>query len=80
MDRQLDPLGSQLLHEELIDKGVNIYYNDEIDRFFGETAVTGVKLKSGLIIDCQAIVTAIGTVPNIELIKNIGIAHANEAC
>ncbi len=33
MDRQLDPLGSQLLHEELTSKGVDIYYNDEIERF-----------------------------------------------
>src|SRR5213075_2048970 len=32
MDRQLDPLGSQLLHEELVDKGIQVYYNDEIER------------------------------------------------
>jgi len=35
MDRQLDPLGSQLLHEELTSKGIEIFYNDEIDRFLG---------------------------------------------
>ncbi|MDX2047097.1 MAG: molybdopterin-dependent oxidoreductase [Chitinophagaceae bacterium] len=73
MDRQLDPLGSQLLHEELTDKGVDIYYNDEIERFLGEQHITGIRLKSGLIIDCQAIVIAIGTVPNIELAKAAGI-------
>ena len=38
MDRQLDPLGSQLLHEELVDKGVDIYYNDEIERFLGDNS------------------------------------------
>ncbi|MEO6548570.1 MAG: molybdopterin-dependent oxidoreductase [Ferruginibacter sp.] len=69
MDRQLDPLGSQLLHEELVDKGVDIYYNDEIDRFLGKDKVTGIRLKSGLLINCQAIVVAIGTVPNIEIAK-----------
>ncbi len=69
MDRQLDPLGSQLLHEELIDKGVEIYYNDEIERFVGEGHITGIRLKSGLLIDCQAIVIAIGTVPNIEIAR-----------
>lgn len=74
MDRQLDPLGSQLLHEELTDKGITIHYNDEIDRVSGQNEVTSIKLKSGLSVDCQAIVTAIGTVPNIELIKNTGIA------
>ncbi|HTH30943.1 MAG TPA: FAD-dependent oxidoreductase, partial [Lacibacter sp.] len=73
MDRQLDPLGSQLLHEELTDKGVDIYYNDEIERFLGDTTVTGIRLKSGLMIDCQAIVIAIGTVPNIEIVKAAGI-------
>ncbi|HEV8287145.1 MAG TPA: molybdopterin-dependent oxidoreductase [Chitinophagaceae bacterium] len=73
MDRQLDPLGSQLLHEELTHKGIDIYYNDEIERFLGENNVTGIRLKSGLMINCQAIVIAIGTVPNIELAKDCNL-------
>ncbi|MDQ6761812.1 MAG: FAD-dependent oxidoreductase, partial [Bacteroidota bacterium] len=67
MDRQLDPLGSQLLHEILTEKGIQIYYNDEIERFLGTEIIEGIRLKSGLTIDCQAIVIAVGTVPNIEL-------------
>jgi ferredoxin-nitrate reductase len=73
MDRQLDPLGSQLLHEELLSKDVDIYYNDEIERFYGNGKVSGVQLKSGLTINCQAIVIAVGTVPNIELAKTCGL-------
>jgi ferredoxin-nitrate reductase len=73
MDRQLDPLGSQLLHEELEDKGIEIFYNDEIGRVAGEEAVTGIHLKSGLYLECSAIVVAIGTVPNIELAKSAGL-------
>jgi ferredoxin-nitrate reductase len=73
MDRQLDILGSQLLDETLRDKGVDIYYNDEIERFLGSTHVEGIYLKSGLTIHCQAIVIAIGTTPNIELAKASGI-------
>jgi len=73
MDRQLDPLGSQLLHEELTAKGVDIYYNDEIERFLGDKTVSGIRLKSGLLIEAQAIVIAIGTVPNIEIAKASGI-------
>jgi ferredoxin-nitrate reductase len=73
MDRQLDPLGSQLLHEELISKGIEIFYNDEIDRFLGEKNISGVRLKSGLHISCHALVIAIGTVPNIEVAKAAGI-------
>ncbi|MEP6727387.1 MAG: FAD-dependent oxidoreductase, partial [Bacteroidota bacterium] len=73
MDRQLDPLGSQLLHEELADKGVQIYYNDEIERYLGRTVIEGIQLKSGLIIQCQAIVVAVGTIPNAELAKESGL-------
>lgn len=73
MDRQLDPLGSQLLHEELTDRNIDIYYNDEIERFLGDTTVSGIRLKSGLMIDCQAVVIAIGTIPNIEIAKSAGI-------
>ncbi len=73
MDRQLDPLGSQLLHEELTDKGIDIYYNDEIERFLGIHQIEGIRLKSGLMINCQAIVMAIGTVPNIELARASGL-------
>ncbi|WP_153799197.1 nitrate reductase [Foetidibacter luteolus] len=73
MDRQLDPLGSQLLHEELTDKGIDIYYNDEIERFLGNTQIEGIRLKSGLLINCQAVVVAIGTVANIELAKACGL-------
>ncbi len=73
MDRQLDSLGSQLLHEELVDKGIEIFYNDEIERFLGHTKVQGVRLKSGRTIQCQAIVIAVGTVPNIELARQAGL-------
>jgi ferredoxin-nitrate reductase len=75
MDRQLDVLGSQLLHEELEEKGVEIYYNDEIERFLGAKAATAILLKSGLQIDCQAIVIAIGTTPNIEIAKACGLDY-----
>ncbi len=73
MDRQLDILGSQLLHEELTDKGIEILYNDEIDRFIGSGTIEGLRLKSGIDIACQAIVMAIGTTPNIELAKACGL-------
>ena len=73
MDRQLDPLGSQLLHEELTDKGVQIYYNDEIERVLGNSSIEGIRLKSGLAINCQAIVVAVGTIPNAELARECGL-------
>lgn len=73
MDRQLDNLGSQLLKEELEDKGIDIRFNDEVDRFLGSSTLEGVRLKSGIDISCQAIVMAIGTTPNIELARSCGL-------
>lgn len=73
MDRQLDELGSQLLHEELTDKGIEIFYNDEIERFLGTGSVEGIRLKGGRTITCQALVIAIGVVPNIELARAAGL-------
>ena len=73
MGRQLDMMGSQLLHEEIIGKGIEIIYNDEVDHFLGDKNISGIRLKSGRLIACQSLVIAIGTVPNIELIKQAGI-------
>ncbi|MCF3109720.1 molybdopterin-dependent oxidoreductase [Niabella sp. CC-SYL272] len=73
MDRQLDALGSQLLYEELTDKGIEIYFNDATERILGNTAVTGILLKSGRTLTCTAIVFAIGTTPNIELARMAGL-------
>ncbi len=73
MDKQLDNLGSQLLEEELKEKGIDIFYNDEIERVFGGKRVTGIKLKSGQEINCQAIILGIGTIPNIELARACGL-------
>lgn len=73
LDRQLDALGSQLLHEEMIDQGCEVYYNDEVQLINGQSKVTSIRLKSGRTINCDAIVFAIGTVPNIELAKECGL-------
>ena len=73
LDRQLDPLGSQLLHEEMVDQGCDIYYNDEVQLFYGQEKLTGIRLKSGIRIDCDALIIAIGTTPNIELATSCGL-------
>ena len=73
MDRQLDVLGSQLLHEEMLDKGIEIFYNDEVQTYLGHEQLSGIKLKSGIEISCSAMVFAIGTVPNIQVAKQAGL-------
>jgi ferredoxin-nitrate reductase len=73
MDRQLDTLGSQLLLEEMRDLGIETYFNDEIDTFYGSEQVEAVRLKSGRKIDCQVVIFAIGTRPNMELAQDAGL-------
>lgn len=75
LDRQLDSLASQLLHLEIVDQGCAIYYSDEVQLFYGQTRLTGVRLRSGRVLECDALVFAIGTVPNIEIAKSAGLEH-----
>jgi ferredoxin-nitrate reductase len=75
LDRQLDPLGSQLLHEEIIDQGCEVYYSDEVQLFYGQSRLTGVRLRSGRVLEGDALVFAIGTVPNIEIAKEAGLEY-----
>ncbi|UBM57353.1 molybdopterin-dependent oxidoreductase [Marinilongibacter aquaticus] len=67
MDRQLDPLGSSILHEEIEKLGIEVYYNNEVEQFFGTKHLEAVRLKSGHKIDCSLLIVAAGTRPNIEL-------------
>jgi ferredoxin-nitrate reductase len=73
LDRQLDHVGSQMLHDEMIDQGCTIYYNDEVQQYYGSEELTAIRLKSGHFIECDALVLAIGTVPNIELARSAGL-------
>jgi ferredoxin-nitrate reductase len=73
LNRQLDDLGSQLLHEEMVDQGCDIYYDDEVQLFYGRSKLTGIGLKSGRKINCDAMILAIGTTPNLEIAKECGL-------
>jgi ferredoxin-nitrate reductase len=74
MDRQLDIIGSEILHEEIVKRGIDIYYNDEVEYFYGSQALEGIRLKSGKKISCSAIIVAAGTIPNIEVAQKAGLA------
>jgi len=73
MDRQLDQTASGLLHEEIIEREIEILYNDQVSYYTGKEELTGIKLVSGRVLECKAVVYAIGTTPNIELAKAAGI-------
>lgn len=73
LNRQLDALGSQLLHEEMVDQGCDIYYDDEVQLYYGRSRLTGIGLRSGRKINCDAVIIAIGTTPNLEIAKACGL-------
>jgi ferredoxin-nitrate reductase len=73
MDRQLDTLGSGLLHQEIVSRGVDIFYNDQIQTFFGKEQIEAVRLRSGQKIECSAIIYAVGTIPNVEIARSAGL-------
>jgi len=76
MERQLDRISSKLLAEEVQLRDIQIYFDNEVSTVF-ETENPNeleIGLKSGRILTANAIVYAIGTIPNIELAKETGIS------
>lgn len=76
MERQLDTVASKLLAEDVNERGIPIFFNNEVSTIFqedGKHQLT-VTLKSGRTITSHAAVFAIGTRPNIELAKGGGVA------
>ncbi len=74
MERQLDVVASRLLAEDVKDKGIQIYFDNEVDTVFNESDYQlSVTLKTGKELNCNAVVYSIGTIPNIELARNVGL-------
>lgn len=76
MERQLDSIASRLLAEDVVERGINIYFDNEVSTVFEERETSNsllVNLKTGRTIQCNAIVYAIGTRPNIELAKRANL-------
>ncbi|GAA3509708.1 hypothetical protein GCM10022393_23110 [Aquimarina addita] len=74
MERQLDPIASRLLADDVREKGIQIHFDNEVDTVFNQDSGSLlVNLKSGKSFNCNAIVYSIGTIPNIDLAKVIGI-------
>ncbi|MEL6718783.1 MAG: FAD-dependent oxidoreductase [Bacteroidota bacterium] len=74
MERQLDIIASKLLAEDVIERDIPIFFNNEISTIFKEEDKLSVALKSGRTLQTHAVVYAIGTRPNIELAKEAGLA------
>ncbi|MCF7560998.1 molybdopterin-dependent oxidoreductase [Sabulilitoribacter multivorans] len=75
MERQLDKVSSKLLALDVQERGIQIYFDNEVSTVFDDedTGELNVTLKSGKFITANAIVYAIGTIPNIEIARENGI-------
>lgn len=76
MERQLDTMASTLLREKVESMGVRVLVDDQVQLV--ETQGVGrpihTRLKSGKQLECDAVVYAIGTRPNIELAQGAALA------
>ncbi|MEH6407001.1 MAG: molybdopterin-dependent oxidoreductase, partial [Leeuwenhoekiella sp.] len=78
MERQLDKISSKLLALDVQERGIQIYFDNEVSTVFDEEDGDGINitLRSGKMINAHAIVYAIGTRPNIEIGKGAGLTCA----
>ncbi len=76
MERQLDPISSRLLAEDVSERGIELFFDNEVSTIFEEKEsqyTLMVNLKTGRTLRCNAIVYAIGTRPNIDLARSAGL-------
>ncbi|WP_027137336.1 nitrate reductase [Gaetbulibacter saemankumensis] len=75
MERQLDKVSSKLLALDVQERGIQIYFDNEVSTVFDDedTGELNITLKSGKLLTANAIVYAIGTIPNVEIARENGI-------
>jgi ferredoxin-nitrate reductase len=78
MERQVDNLGGQLLLDFVEELGISVYLNDQVQSIDEGPAKNGlsVLLRSGKTVKVDAVVYAVGTRPNIEIVQEAGIECA----
>lgn len=73
MSRQLDQVAGDLLYQKMTAKGINIHLNEEVLDFIGEESIESVVLRSGQKLNCKIVICAVGTRPNVNLLKEANI-------
>jgi nitrite reductase (NADH) large subunit len=74
MERQLDASAADLLKILVERTGIKVRLNADTTRIVGESAVEGVKLADGTLIEADAVVFAAGIRPNAALAKDAGLS------
>lgn len=76
MERQLDSVACKLLALDVQERGIQIYFDNEVSTVFDDDETEtqlNITLRSGKSLSAHAIVYAIGTRPNIEAAKESGL-------
>lgn len=78
MERQIDNLAGQLLLDFVDEKEINVYLNDQVKSIEAGKHTSGLvtQLRSGKVLNTDAIVYAVGTKPNIEFVQEAGLESA----
>lgn len=70
----LDIEAGRIVERGLASSGIKVITEDTVEEIRGEgDSITGVRLKSGEELSCEAVVVAIGVAPNIDLVKDSAV-------
>jgi len=75
MERQLDNLGGELLLDFVEEKNITVYINDQLQviEMSEDQCRLKASLRSGKVLEADAVVYAVGTRPNIEFAIDAGL-------
>jgi nitrite reductase (NADH) large subunit len=73
MMRQLDTHAAEDLRKHVETLGIEVVLGDGVKRVLGDARVTGIQLRSELLMDCDTLIIATGISPNTELAIAAGL-------
>jgi ferredoxin-nitrate reductase len=73
MNKQLDPIAAEILREELVDRGIQLHFLDQVVMWHGDDWIDELTLASGQTLRDVILIYAMGTVPNVELAAAAGL-------
>lgn len=77
LDQVMSPIDfemAQLLHEGLLQNGVNLHLGDAVESFHDVVGGVEIRLKSGSTVSAELVILSIGVRPNGQLAKEAGLA------
>ena len=73
LERTFGKTAGGFFQKALTDHGVTIHAGEDVERFEGEGRVGAVVTKSGLRVECDAVVVGVGAMPDVMLASKAGL-------